>query len=166
MRSTIRAYQSRMTIPFRGPDITNHRIVMNELLATLGSLIASLGNTQSASVLRERLALAQDKFLVIKQRVEELEKENASLVKERDEAKAQLARQQQEKNFVEARGALFERLPGGTYSKTPRCPECRRTMWCFEQNCFPYECTNDRCGQKTDFLGRELDGVIASLPKE
>lgn len=139
---------------------------MTELLATLGSLIASLGNTQSAAALRERLALANDKFLLVKQRVEELEQENAALVSHRDELVTRLAGQEEKKKFVESRGALFERLPEGTYSETPRCPECRRTMWCFERNAFPYECTNDACGQKTDFLGRELDRVIAALPKD
>lgn len=137
---------------------------MNDLLAVLGNLVASLGNVQSASVLKEHVALLRGQLDLVKQRFEELEKENANLVKRCAELEQQLFRQNVPSDFVESRGALFKRLPGGGYAVTPYCPVCKRSMWCF-QGVFPYECSDRSCGHRADFKGNELSNVISGLPK-
>lgn len=136
---------------------------MTELLATLGSLIASLGNVQSAAVAKEHVSLLRTQLEFIKERAEELEKENTDLVKRCAELEQKLSRRNVPVEFVEKRGALFKRLPGGGYDKTPYCPICKRSMWCF-QSVFPYECSDDSCGHKANFTGGEVNGVLSSLP--
>lgn len=135
---------------------------MSELLNTLGSLIASLGNVQSAAVLKEHLALLRSRLEYVKERVEALENENSNLVKRCAELEHQLSRQNIPSEFVEKRGALFKRLAGGVYDETPFCPVCKRSMWCFD-GFFPYECSDDSCGHKANFKGSELQSVLASL---
>jgi hypothetical protein len=95
---------------------------------------------------------------------EDLKKENARIVKENAELKQHFARQQKSEEFVEARGALFKRLPGGGYSESPYCPSCHKTMFCFE-SMFPYECSNKSCGHVANFKGNELTNVLNGLPK-
>jgi len=136
---------------------------MNELLATLGNLVASLGSAQSLGALKEHVALLNTKLQMLKEHVEKLEEENARLVKRNGELREQVARQQASTEFVESKGALFKRLAGGAYSETPYCPVCQRSMWCF-QNAFPYECPDAFCGHKADFRKVELKSVIAALP--
>jgi len=117
----------------------------------------------SAVILKEHLGLLNTKLGLLKEHVEKLEKENARLVGRNAELEQQEARQKKSEEFVEARGALFQRLPSGGYSETPRCPVCQRTMWCFEAM-FPYECSDDSCGHKANFKGSELSAVISKLP--
>ena len=135
---------------------------MSELLVTLGSLIASLGNVQSAGVLKEHVSLLRSQLEFIKERVEKLEEENASLIERCTELDHQLARQNVPADFVEKRGALFKRITRGSYSETPYCPICKRSMWCFHDS-FPYECSDDTCGHKTDFKGSELKSILSKL---
>jgi hypothetical protein len=135
---------------------------MSELLNTLGSLIASLGNVQGAGVLKEHVSLLRSQLEFVKERVEALEKENGHIIKRCAELEQQLARQNMPAEFVEKRGALFKRLAGGGYDETPFCPACKRSMWCFD-DVFPYECSDDSCGHKADFKGGELKSVLQSL---
>lgn len=136
---------------------------MNELLVTLGSLIASLGNAQSSGALKEHVALLNTKLQLLKEHIEKLEEENSRLIERNAELEKHAARQQASEEFVEARGALFKRLPNGGYGETPYCPICHRTMSCF-QRVFPYECSNKSCGHRADFKGAHLGDVLASLP--
>jgi hypothetical protein len=136
---------------------------MNELMVTLGGLIASLGNAQSASVLREHVALLKTQFELVKDRLIALEEENASLIKRNAELEGQLARQEAQKEFAEARGALFKKLPGGRYDHTPYCPACHSAMWAFEQM-FPFECGNPACKRIAGFKGGDLTEVLKTLP--
>jgi hypothetical protein len=136
---------------------------MTELLATLGNLIASIGNVQSAAVAKEHVSFLRSQLKFIKERVEELEKENSDLIKLCAELEQQISRQNVPQDFVEKRGALFRRLAGGGYDETPYCPVCKRSMWCFE-SMFPYECSDLSCGHKSNFRGGELKSVLASLP--
>ena len=135
---------------------------MNELLITLGSLIGALGNTQSATTLRDHIALVNTQLQLLKEHVENLEQENARLVERCAELDQQLIRQQSSTEFVEKRGALFKRNAGGAYSEIPCCPVCQKSMWCF-QDAFPYECSDKSCGHISDLKGGELNSVIASL---
>ena len=129
----------------------------------LGEIERLINEHGSAVVLKEHLALLNTKLQLLKEHVEKLEEENSRLVERNAELEKQSARQNASEEFVEARGALFKRLPNGGYSETPYCPICHRTMSCF-QRVFPYECSNKSCGHRADFKGAHLSDVLSSLP--
>lgn len=135
---------------------------MNELLLTLGGLIASLGNVKSVAVVKEHVALLSAKLQLLKDDIEKLEKENSDLVRRNADLEEQALRQKESEQFVESRGALFKRTADG-YSVTPYCPSCRRSMFCL-RHMFPYACTNKVCGHVADFKGNQLQDVMARLP--
>lgn len=118
----------------------------------------------SSVVLKEHLALLHAKLQLLGENMKRLEEENARLIQRNAELEQQAIRQQAVAEFVEARGALFKRLPNGGYSETPYCPLCHRTMSCF-QRVFPYECSNKSCGHRADFKGLHLGDVLAGLPR-
>lgn len=136
---------------------------MSDLIGTLGGLIAALGNAQSAAVLREHVALLKTHFELVKDRLIALEEENARLIKRNAELEGQLARQEAQKQFAEARGALFKKLPGGGYEDTPYCPACHTAMWAFH-DLFPFECGNPACKRIAGFKGHDLTEVLKTLP--
>lgn len=138
---------------------------MSELVSTLGNLIAALGTVKSAAVLEQHVAFLRTQLEFVKERVVELEEENAELIRHNAEMQEQLARQTESAQFIEHRGALFKRLAGegNGYGETPYCPVCHRSMWSFEVM-FPYECSNQSCGHKTDFTSGELKQVLSELP--
>lgn len=134
---------------------------MTELISTLGGLIASLGNVQSAAVLKERLALAQDQLAAVKQHVEQLEHTNAQLVDRCTKAEQQLARQAEAQNLKKHMGALFKPRPDGGYESSVSCPKCGGDMW--SMDIFPYTCTTKGCGHMADFSKMELPEVLRAL---
>lgn len=133
------------------------------LLATLGNLIAALGNVGAAGVLRERIALINTQFELLKERVIELEKERAQLVTRTTEQEQQLARYHLLTEYVEEAGALFRRRETGGYCETPYCPVCHSAMTSFQKT-FNYECGNPDCGRLANFTGRTLLATMAKLP--
>jgi len=91
---------------------------MTELLSTLGSLIASLGNVQSATVLKERLALAQDQAALV---FRELDDTKAKL----SEALSQLAAANAQAQSLQAHvQALEQRYGPQANPKGYRCHGC------------------------------------------
>jgi regulator of replication initiation timing len=135
--------------------------VLGDLLGQLERLINEHG---SATILKERIGLVNDKLAMLKEHIEKLEKENARLVKEGTDLKQQLTRQQKSEEFVESGGAAFKRLSGGGYSKTPYCPYCHRTMSCLELS-MPYACSYKSCEHVADFNGAMLEDIMRELPK-
>jgi hypothetical protein len=112
------------------------------------------------AVLRERIAtLIEDKERLSK-RVIELEQENAKLVKLASESKRQILAAASADEFVEHRSALFKRKPGGGYSETPYCFDCKRPM-SSHMGMLPYIC---KCGYAADFTGADLHNVMRGLP--
>lgn len=67
---------------------------MTDLLGTLGALVASLGNVQSASVLKERVALATEQLALVRTELADLQAELA-------EAKSQLAASSQRERALQ-----------------------------------------------------------------
>jgi hypothetical protein len=63
--------------------------------------------------------------------------------------------------FVEARGALFKRKPGGGYHETVYCPSCKMPLSSFGGD-FPYSC--DRCKVHLDFFLQDLPTILKGLP--
>ena len=91
---------------------------MTELLATLGSLVSALGNAQSATVLRERLTLAQEQAALV---VRELSDTRAQLVV----ALQQLAAAQAHAQSLQAQcHALEQRYGPQANAKGYRCSQC------------------------------------------
>lgn len=100
----------------------------------------------------------------LQQNYEALEEENARLIKQCNALEERLARQNVETEFVESHGALFKRLPGGGYEKSPYCRECRNAMWSFG-GVFPFECGNPACRRQVGFSGQDVEAVISGLPE-
>ena len=129
------------------------------ILSEIEKLINEHG---SSVILKEHLFLLNTKLGLLREDIENLQKENAGLVKRNAELEQQFTRQKEGSEFVESHGALFKPIPGGGYSETPYCPVCQRSMWCF-QDSFPYECSDDNCGHKANFTESELKKVIANI---
>ena len=131
-------------------------------LPILGDIERLIVEHGSAVVLKEHVALLRSKLELLKEQVENLEAENSRLVRRNAELEQQASRQEKAQELVESHGALFKRLPGGGYAETPICPECHKSMWAFE-SMFPYECSDERCGHKANFKGRDLQRIVAGL---
>lgn len=133
---------------------------MNELLITLGGLISSLGNVQSSAVLRERLALAQDKFQQVNELVTQLQNENARLRQDLHNAKQEVSANLEAAKFTEHEGAFFKRKPSGGYHHAVYCPNCH-----FSTAPFPpgaeYNCM--KCGWFSSFKASDLDKIINEI---
>lgn len=111
----------------------------------------------TSGVLRERVALAEQKY-------ESLERENETLKKENAKLKGELEavrRKVPNPAFVEARGVLFKRRENGGYEPDPYCPECQRVMTCYEPTVVPATC--DRCKITAPFRQHQIPQIIAEL---
>lgn len=117
----------------------------------------------SAAVLKEHVAFLRDKLDMLKKRIESLEEKNAHLVELTAELEKYKARQEASAQFVEARGALFKRLPSGEYAKTPYCPLCHSAMHS-PDIFYTFQCGNQSCKQIAAFEGRHLNEVLHELP--
>jgi hypothetical protein len=63
--------------------------------------------------------------------------------------------------FVEARGALFKRKPGGGYHEVVYCPSCKMPLSSFGGE-FPYVC--DKCQVCLDFFLKDVPTILKELP--
>ncbi|MDO9371276.1 MAG: septum formation initiator family protein [Gammaproteobacteria bacterium] len=132
---------------------------MTELLATLAGLISSLGNVQSLGAAKEHIALLQTKVGLLKDEFAKLEKENTKLKKRVAELEQQLSTSAESEEYVEERGALFKRRPGGGYHNAVYCPRCHSSTSPFP----PGAEFNCQCGWASSFTEGELQSVISSL---
>lgn len=115
---------------------------MTELLSTLGSLVASLGNVQSATVLKERLALAQEQAALI---VRELADTKTKL----SEALGQLAAANAQAQRLQAHvQALEQRYGPDANPKGYRCHGCGSSRI-------------SPCGAEPDPVFGDLGGLMA-----
>ena len=135
---------------------------MLEHLTTLGGLISALGNVQSVTVLKERLALIQDRLALAEKEGVGLAAENQRLAQELDAAKRQLAAQAKTQQFVEHRGALFRRDAAGGYQAVVYCPDCERSTAAWPAG-EPFTCM--KCGWFSAFHEAELPGVLSGIPR-
>lgn len=116
-----------------------------------------------SDILRERLTTAV-------RTIEQLEKENVNLKQENARLKEQNNKivEQLEQfrisrdEFVEARGALFKRKPGGGYHEAVYCPRCKMPLSSFGGD-FPYSC--DRCKIHLDFSLSDVPNILKGLPQ-
>lgn len=115
----------------------------------------------SATVLRERLALANDQFVLLERKVAQLQQENAQARQRCDELERQLARYLQAEQFEECRGALFKKRPGGGYALAVYCPTCRKSTSAFPEG-EQYVC--GPCNWFSAFREVQIAAVMAELP--
>lgn len=131
------------------------------ILGVIERLIVEHG---SSVVLKEHVALLRSKLDLLKEQVATLEKENLHLLSRNVALENLAARQDRTQELVESHGALFKRLPGGGYAETPICPDCHKSMFAF-QSMFPCECSDDHCGHKANFDGKNLQHILAELAR-
>jgi hypothetical protein len=129
------------------------------LFKLIQTIINEHGNS---AILKEGLGLLNDKIEGLEKKVVELEQENARLKQNVHAVEVHLSKQARTEEFVERRGALFKRKPGGGYHLAVYCPDCRGHMYSFE-NIMPYYC--DRFKRSVDFTSVDIDRVMADLPK-
>lgn len=131
---------------------------MGSLLEMFDKIIVERG---SAAVRSDHIALLRDQLQAAEKRIEQLEKENSGLKKALADYKAKLEAVSRAEEFVEHRGALFKRKPGGGYHLAVYCPTCRRVAGTIAHN-FPYSCT--ACGWAVEFSPVDLDRILGELP--
>jgi hypothetical protein len=95
----------------------------------------------------------------LEKKVGELETENSRLVKRVAELERQILSSASATEFVEHRGALFKRKPGGGYSDQPYCFVCKKPL-SSHMGMLPYSCM---CGYSADFTGGDLRDVMRGL---
>lgn len=127
------------------------------LLAEIERLIVERG---SAAVLRERLLLVNEQYVLLENKVAKLEAECSELRRKLVEAEQERTRQAALQQFTEHRGALFKKGPGGTYIDTMYCPVCRQSTDAFPPG-DKFVC--QRCSWFSAFTEDRLAAVIAEL---
>ena len=143
------------------------------LLDGLEKLITEHG---SASILKERIALANDKYAALEEklsaselRVKNLESEKEALRLDNDKLKQQnrafeeqLSHISTPQEYFEESGALFKKRPDGEWDYTPYCPSCKTAMVQPKRHEL-YVCGNKKCGQRASF--RYADDAVGRLPR-
>lgn len=124
----------------------------------LGEIERLINEHGSATILRERLQLANDRYVELEKQVAKLQEEKRELQEQVAELSAALRATQVSKEFEEEHGALFKRRAGGGYHRAVYCPECKRAASEFAGE---FDCS---CGWHTDLGGKTLEQVIANLP--
>ena len=125
------------------------------LLEYLDKLVTEHG---SAAVLDKHLAFVREQAGVLTRQVEALQRENTTLNERLRQCNEQLASKTAADDFVEHRGALFKRKPGGGYHQAVYCPVCRTPAG--SHHTLPYDC---RCGWSADFSKFDLDRILTEL---
>lgn len=145
------------------------------IMTIISDIRASLVEWPVSDILRERI-------VALIERNTFLEAENAKLVAENIKLKIEihdleadifhLKNENQDmgeeisdlrmiqQEFVEARGALFKRLPGGGFDTTVYCPGCRVPLSGFGGD-FVYRC--DRCDINLDFTSKDVPDILKGL---
>src|SRR5438552_15570882 len=82
----------------------------------------------SATIMGERLNLARDQAQALEKQLAALVVENAALKQRVAQLEQQVAAQTALEEFVECRGALFKRKPGGGYHLAVYCPHCNKPV--------------------------------------
>jgi hypothetical protein len=135
---------------------------MNELLATLGGLVAALGNSQSAGVLRERVVLIQEQLSLAQKQAAQLTQANIDLRQRLEEAEKQLTAQRIPEQMTKHRAAYFRRDHLGAWEPVVYCFRCRQPAFAFPPGA-EFNCS--ACGWVSSFTESNLPTVMAGLPE-
>ena len=114
----------------------------------------------SATILKERLALAADQFQKLENENRELKKSNKSLHEKVDELTRQLEAKTVPEEYIKKRGVLFLRNPDGSIDPDAYCPTCKSSMFSL-MGATPLKCK--KCGEVAGITGNEIKGIIAII---
>jgi hypothetical protein len=92
------------------------------ILSQLEKLIVEHG---SAVVQEKHIALLREALGHLEKQIADLQRTNTDLAARLAETERQLARHTTPSEFLEWKGVLIKRLPGGGYRDTPFCPTCK-----------------------------------------
>jgi len=115
-----------------------------------------------SAVLKERLTLAEVEMSGLKQANARLTTENQILRSDLSKAREEIQRHNQilQGEFVEYRGALFKRKPGGGYVDDAFCRQCHNPMVSIHRT--PFQCV--RCNVMVNFGSWDLPKIVTELP--
>jgi regulator of replication initiation timing len=128
------------------------------LLDAINKIITEHG---SADVLDKHLAFVRDQAIALDKQVSQLQLENATLKQRVAHIEHEASSRAAEQEFVECRGALFKRKPGGGYHMAVYCPRCHMPMVSLMDHT-PFNCGACRVG--VSFTGLQLRAVMRELP--
>lgn len=124
----------------------------------------------SSTILKERIALANDKYSALESKNEVLSSDNDTLrldneqlkqkIRELEEHIAQISSSQE---YFEESGALFKRRSNGEWDYTPYCPSCKTAMVSPSRH-EHYICGKRSCGQRANFTYIHVNDVVSRLP--
>ena len=124
----------------------------------------------SAAILKERIALANDKYAALEKKVSVLATENERLKLDGDECQKQRRALEQKlsnisslSEFTEEAGALFKRCENGEWDYTPYCPSCKTAMVAPGRHEL-FRCGKKSCGQSASFKSIQVNDVVSRLP--
>lgn len=124
----------------------------------------------SAVILKERIALANDKYAILEKEASVLKSENERLKLDNEECQKQrwaleekLSHISIPQEYFEESGALFKRRPNGEWDFTPYCPACKTAM-VSPSRLELYVCGKKSCGQRASFNRLHVDDAINRLP--
>lgn len=120
-------------------------------LREIQRMVAAL-QSEHADIHEKRISLMTENA-ELKQRI-------AGLEMALTESKRKLSEDQRQRDeFVEHRGALFKRMPGGGFHEAVYCPNCKRSTGSLDRM-IPYSCT---CGWLATFEPYKLPNVLKEI---
>jgi regulator of replication initiation timing len=128
------------------------------LIESFDTLISEIGTSK---IHKAHIALLKETIQTIVDENESLKKENARLVEENAKLRGEIAEKTVLDEFVEERGILFKKKPGGGYHETPYCPRCRLPMASGFPG-FPLQCLP--CKHIADITRGGIPDLLKRLP--
>ena len=124
--------------------------------------LGALTESQSASVLRERILLIQDQMKLVEKVAAQSEEKSTDLEIQVKKLEEELAAYRIAEQFTEHEGALFKRKPTGGYVRAVYCPRCKTSTGSVDAT-MPFYC--GACKWSSGFMSGGLDRVIAGIGK-
>lgn len=143
--------------------IYDRGILMSGIFSAITRVTSTISGIESAEVLRERLAFVLDQMREIEKVAIESEEKISEQEKRIHELERELARYRASEQYVEHRGALFKRKPGGGYADIVYCPKCQSSLGSLDPQ-MAFRCRP--CEWRTSFLSGELGSVLRELGDE
>jgi hypothetical protein len=109
----------------------------------------------------EQLVSIQDRFMAVVKENETLKKRCTALEQQCANFPRQTASETEE--FADYRGAMFRRLPDGTFDHQIYCPKCRNPMPTPAEVFLPYRCAP--CHYLSPLKGFDFPTVLEQVPE-
>jgi len=131
----------------------------------MGWLADLLKDIPVSAVLKERIALAEDKIKNLEECNEKLTKDNEVLLGKNSDLLCKIERLKKEESFIEDSGVLFKIKSDGNFEHFAYCPKCKQAMSEFPPRsnemliCAP-------CTYTAPFAPKELNLIRARVAQE